>query len=230
MFSSCRKAAIAVGAVVAGFGVLRSASAAPILIENDQSAIVDGWNITAPDGVSLTITSVSSPVVDQSRIEIEKAANFTVPNQSLQIGFQPVAATDPASVIDITNETIFNDTGAPFNGFDFILQNVGSAKAYFGGDVFVNAIGSTPGSLNGAQDFLSYVGAQANGATSSWGGSAGNDLVIVAPAGAVFALDEASTAGGQAVPLPAAAWQSLIGLAGLGIFGLARQRKLRRLA
>jgi hypothetical protein len=225
MFGSCRKVAIAVGAMAAGLGILRSASASPVLIEDDQSAIVNGWNITAPAGVSLTVMAVGCT------IDIEKAANFTLPNQSLQIGFQPVAgASDPAKSIDFTNETIFNDTGSPFGEFDFILQNVGTANATFSGDIFKNAIGATPGSLDGAKDFLTYTGYQASGATASWGGTAGNDLFISVPTGAVFVFDEASLSGGNAVPIPAAAWQSLVGLAGLGLLGVGRQLKLRRLA
>jgi hypothetical protein len=214
MLRSYRKVAIAVGAMAAGFGSLRGASAAPVLIENDESAIVDGWNITAPAGVALTVTTSGNT------IDIEKAANFTGPYESLQVAFQPVAgASGPATSIDFTNETILDNTGSPFNGFSFLLLNIGGVNATFSGDIFVNAIGPTPGSLDGALDSLAYVGTQAD------------DLYISAPAGSAFTLDEVPSLGGGVVPIPAAAWQSLVGLAGLGVVGTVRRRlKLRRLA
>jgi hypothetical protein len=227
MLRSYRKVAIAVGAMAAGFGSLRGASAAPVLIENDESAIVDGWNITAPAGVALTVTTSGNT------IDIEKAANFTGPYESLQVAFQPVAgASGPATSIDFTNETILDNTGSPFNGFSFLLLNIGGVNATFSGDIFVNAIGPTPGSLDGALDSLAYVGTQADGATSSWGDTTKtDDLYISAPAGSAFTLDEVPSLGGGVVPIPAAAWQSLVGLAGLGVVGTVRRRlKLRRLA
>jgi hypothetical protein len=226
MLSSRSKVAVTVGVLAAGLGLSRSVSATAVRIENDQSAVINGWNITAPNGVSLDITTSGN------EIDIEKAANFTTPNESFQIGFQPVVgAVDPATSVDFTNETIFNGTGSAFGEFDFIIQNVGTANATFGGDIFTNAIGSAPGTLNAGKDMLTYLGNQPAGATASWGGGAGNDLEIVIPTGATFAFDEASIpGGGSVVPVPAAAWQSLVGLGGLGVFGLIRHRKMQRLA
>ena len=86
MRHGCKKAAIVVGAALASLGTLGMSSAAPTTIENDQSAVVDGWNITAPMGVSLTLTTSGNEIF------VEKAANFTAPNQGLQVAFQPVAA------------------------------------------------------------------------------------------------------------------------------------------
>jgi MYXO-CTERM domain-containing protein len=214
-------AAAAMLAGAAGFFISRSASAAPVLIENDESAVVSGWSITAPSGVSLQISVVGS------QLDIAKSAMFTSPNQSFQVGLFPVAgATNPATSIDFTSEMILNDTGAPFGEFDFILQNDGSKDAIFSGDVFLNAIGPTAGSLDTAKDFLSYLGTQANGTTSSWGGTAGNDLFISIPTGAIFTLDEASVAGsnspnsGSTLPEPAS-----LGLLGAFGLGLLRRRQ-----
>jgi len=221
MFRSYRKIAIAVGALAIGLGMSHGAFAGAVLIEQDSSAVVDGWDISTPNGVSLTVTT------NGNQIDIEKVANFNYPDQSLQIGFSPVSVNDdPATTIDITNETIFNNSGKSFGGFDFLLNNVGTTNATFGGDVFVNAIGSSAGSLNSSKDLLAYVGNQAAGATAHWGGtSASDNLLIDAPAGSVFVFDEASVpGGGSSVPLPAAAWQSLIGLATLGGLGLARRQ------
>jgi hypothetical protein len=230
MLRTYRKVAIAVGAVVASLSVLRTASAtpAPVLIENGQT--VDnvlglGWNISAPAGVSLTATN------NNGVLDLEKAVVLQ-PGETYQIGFTPtVVSSDPATVIDLTGETIDNETGSALNGFSFVLQNPSGTIATFGGDIFVNAIGSTPGSLNGAKTILTYAGYQANGDLSTWGGAPGNDLAIDVASPGFFVLDEVpSTGGGAVVPLPAAAWQSLVGLAGLGVFGVMRQIKRRRMA
>src|SRR5579863_6078117 len=125
MKSSCKKALVVAGAALASLGALRMSSATTV-IENNESAVVDGWNITAPMGVSLTVTSSGS------EITIEKAASFTVPGQGLQVAFQP-AGTGGATQIDFADETIQNNTGAAFSGFQFILMNIGSPNATFDG-------------------------------------------------------------------------------------------------
>jgi len=236
MRNGCRKSVIAVCAAVAALGVCRAASATTV-IENGQSAVVDGWNITAPGGVSLTVTSSGN------QIDIEKLANFTGVNQGLQVSFQPV--DDSASVIDFTDEQIQNNTGSAFNGFQFILMNAGSANAVFPSvsDTFSPPAGTgysySTVKLNAAGDILSYAGTQNAGSTSTWGtgtpgtpgvGNPNDNLFIDAPAGAVFSLKELSSGSGggsssSAVPLPAAAWQSLAGLAGLALYGVGRKLK-----
>jgi hypothetical protein len=89
--------------------------------------------------------------------------------------------------------------------------------------------------LNTTKDILSYTGTQAAGSTSSWGSAnPGDDLLIDAPAGAVFSVKELSSSGGggggSVVPLPSAAWQSLFGLLSLGLIGVGRQLKNRQSA
>ena len=172
MYSGCKKALVVAGAALAGLGALRT-SYATTLIEDNQSAQVDGWNITAPTGVSLTVTTSGSEIF------IEKAANFTSPNQGFQVAFQPVSgATGAASFIDFTDETIQNNTGSAFNGFQFILMNIGSPNATFAGvsDVFTPPTGTgyayTSVNLNSTSDILSYKGNQDAGTTSSWGSAA----------------------------------------------------------
>jgi hypothetical protein len=170
----------------------------------------------------------------------------------LQVSFQPVAIDPPATVIDFTDEQIQNNTGSAFNGFQFILMNAGSANALF--PSVSDAFGPPAGTgysfstvqLNAAGDILSYGGTQNAGTTSTWGtgtpgtpgvGNPDDNLFIDAPAGAAFSLKElsesgssGSTGGGSgssAVPMPAAAWQSLAGLAGLALYGIARKLKHR---
>jgi hypothetical protein len=225
MRSSCRKVVIAACAAVAGLGALRTASATATLIEDNQSAVVDGWNITAPTGVSLVVTS------GNGELFVEKAANFTKPNQGFQVAFQPVAGDQSAATsVDFTDETVQNNTGQSFSEFDFLLMNVGSVNASFPGvsNVFVPPSGTgyayTSVKLNSTGDILSYTGSQSAGTTSYWGSAAeGDNLLIDAPAGSDFSLKELSTSGGVAsVPTPTAAWQGLAGLVLIGFWRWAK--------
>jgi hypothetical protein len=221
-----------VGAALASLGALRMSSAATAtLIEQDSSEVVDGWNITTAPGVALVAIS------SNNEIYIEKAANFTVPDQGLQISFDPVAGVgSPATLIDFTDEMVQNNTGQAFSGFDFLLLNIGSANATFPGvsNVFAPPKGTgydyTSVNLNGTGDVLSYTGNQDAGTTSSWGSAAvGDNLLIDAPAGSDFTFKEQSESGGggTAVPVPAAAWQSLASLAVLGLIRVGRRAKRR---
>jgi hypothetical protein len=206
-------------------------ASAATLIESNQSAQIDGWNISAPADVSLTVTSSGNEIF------VEKAANFTTPNQGFQVGFQPISgASGAATSIDFTDETIQNNTGSAFKGFQFILLNTGGANATFPNvsNVFAPPSGTgysyTSVSLNGSSDILSYAGNQDAGTTSSWGSAAtGDNLLIDAPTGSAFSLKELSQSGGggggTAVPVPAAAWQSLAGLTALGFICLGKRVK-----
>ncbi|HEX4052867.1 MAG TPA: VPLPA-CTERM sorting domain-containing protein [Tepidisphaeraceae bacterium] len=237
MFRSCRKAVIAVGAVVAGFGVWGGASAPAAEIQNVSPVQIDGWDISWTTGVGLAINQDSSP----GQVDVEKTATFTAPNQSYQISFAPIPGYTgtTATQFVIPDETIVNNTGASFNGFSFVLMPTVAGSTTFG-SAQTFSLPTGPGysyssvSLTSGNSVLTYTGTQGNGVTSFWGNgdpsSSGDNLLIDATPGDSFALLESSSAGGHAVPLPAAAWQSLIGLAGLGIIGLARQRKVRRLA
>jgi hypothetical protein len=232
MKRSYKKAVVAVGAAMASLGVLRMTSA-QTLITGDQSAVVDGWTITGWPGVALSVTS------DSNGISIEKRANFTVANTGFPIGFSPVAGGSPATSIDIQDEQIANNTGQAFTGFDFILLNTGSVDATFASASLSNPFSPPSGytgftSADGGQELI-YAGSQASGTTSDWG-TDGSTLLIDAPAGSDFSLKELPTfgnggggGGSSPVPLPAAAWQSLVGLGALGLFGIARKTK-RRLA
>ena len=222
MRNGCRRVAIAACAALAGLGVCHMASAVT-LIQNNQSAVVDGWSITAPTGVSLTVTT------NDGQIDIEKVANFTVPNQGFLVGFNYVGGgSSPATTVDFTDELIANNTGQSFSGFDFLLMEPGATFPSVS-NVFAPPIGTgynyTSVKLDSTGQILSYTGVQDSGATSSWGSAAsGDNLLIDAASGTdFFALKELSQSGGggggsSAVPMPTAAWQSLAGLAGLAFW------------
>ena len=236
MFSGSRKALILASAVLAGVGVVKSAGAAPVS-QNTSPATIDGWTISWPTpGVGLAITQDGA---NTAQVDVEKSATFSAPNQGFQITFAPTVSTPTADVFVIPDESIVNATGKPFSGFSFILLNTGSVNATFGGSLtpgFVPPAGPgydfTSVKLVNGKTELDYTGTQGNGVTSFWGNgdpsSSGDNLVIDAPAGSSFALKELSiSGGGNVVPVPAAAWQSLIGLGAVGLFATLRGLKRR---
>jgi hypothetical protein len=240
MRSGCKKMALmAACAALAGLGALRTSSASTITIDGGTSQVVDGWNITPQAGVTLFVTAGS----DSVPIAIEKSAQFTAPNQGFLISFQPVAGQTPASVIDFDSETIQNSTGTTWSQFQFLL----GAGATF---PTVTSTFAPPSGffsqeeLNAAGDTLTYFdGSQATGTTSSWGsgivdydntgtalpGHNSPDNLIIDASGVGFDLKEIPSTsgggggGGNVVPLPNAAWQSLVGLSALALFGLGRK-------
>ncbi len=231
-----RKAAISAGAVLAGVGVLGAASAPAASIS------VDGWDISWSTGVTV---SAAQDSVNASQVDVTKMATFTAPNQGYQITFVPISGYTgtAATQFVIPTEMITNNTGASFNGFSFVLLNTTSDLATFDSvaRTFIPPAGSgynfTSVSLDPGNTILTYTGTQDNGVTSTWGNgdasSTGDNLLIDAPAGSDFSLKELSSSGsgpGPVVPLPAAAWQSLVGLGGLALIGLRRRIKQRRLA
>jgi hypothetical protein len=203
----------------------------------------DGWNITAPSDATVTILSESN---QGGQLNIEKDASFTAAGQVVPVSFQHVSSG--ASVIDVVDESIFNDSSSQFNGFQFLLTGgtFPSVSDAFGPPAGTGYSFSTV-TLNAAGDILSYTGTQNAGTTSLWGktgiadtlanaesdGNVDDNLFINAPVGADFVLKEISSSGGgsgggsSAVPMPAALWQSLVGLAGLALYGIARKLKHR---
>jgi hypothetical protein len=202
---------------------------------------IDGWNVSWSTGVSLTVTQDSG---NSGQVDVAKTATFTAPNQGYQITFAPIPGFTgtAATQFVIPTESIVNNTGSAFNGFSFVLLNTTSDLATFDsvGSTFIPPTGTgynySSVSLSPGNTVLAYTGTQGDGVTSTWGdgdaSSTGDNLLIDAPAGSDFSLKELSSSGGsgQAVPLPAADWQSLAGLGGLALIGLGRRLKRRHLA
>jgi hypothetical protein len=235
MFCGFRKVYVAAGAALFALGGLSASSAVAGTIQNTSPATIDGWTISWSTGVGLVITQDANA----NQVDVEKTATFTAPNQGLQITFSPTGGTGGATQFVIPDETIVNNTGSSFSAFSFILLNKTSTLATFDSVARTFIPPTGPGydfstvNLTSGNTILTYTGTQGNGVTSFWGNgdpsSAGDNLLIDAPAGSDFSLKELSSSG-SVVPLPAAAWQSLTGLAGLALIGLRRQIKQRRLA
>jgi hypothetical protein len=240
MFSGFKKVSVAAGAALFALGALPISSAMAVSIQNTSPATIDGWNISWGSGVGLVVTQDTNA----KQVDVEKSATFTAPNQGYQIAFAPVpGSTTTATQFVIPDETIVNNSGSSFSSFSFILINKSSTLATFDSvaRTFIPPTGSgydyTSVSLTSGNTILTYIGTQGNGVTSSWGNgdpsASGDNLLIDAPSGSDFALKELSASGSgpnPTVPLPASAWQSLTGLAGLALFGLRRQLKRSRLA
>jgi hypothetical protein len=238
MRSPSRRIVWAAGAAIVGLGLLGAPSAQAAPASNTSPVSIDGWTVSWGTGVGLTVSATNS-----SQVDIQKTANFTAPNQGYQITFSPISGFTgtAATSFVIDSESITNSTGSSFNGFSFVLLNTTSTLATFAsvGRSFTPPTGSgydyTSVSLTSGSTILSYTGTQDNGVTSVWGNgdasATGDNLLINAPAGSDFALKELSSSGSSppsAVPLPAAAWQSVAGLGGLLLFGLGRKLKQRR--
>jgi|HubBroStandDraft_1064217.scaffolds.fasta_scaffold169930_1 hypothetical protein len=217
-------------AAVAGFsavlGLMSSASKAATVVSDIGGS---GWTATF-SGLSLT----SDPTQSAGQLDVEKAATFSAANagEGLLITFTQTSAS-AKGLIDFTNESITNVTGSTWSGFDFILLNsnadasfVSSANSPFAPPagmfttVSVTTIDGNPAVVYGG-------GSQANFATSLWGIGSDGDLIIDANPlgiGTTFTFKEVPVTG-PLVPLPAAAYQGLAGLLGLGLIASAKSLK-----
>ncbi len=215
-------------ATVAGFsavlGLMSSATKAATVVSDIGGS---GWTATF-SGLSLT----ADPSQPTGQLNVEKAATFMPSNagEGLLITFTQTSAS-ATSLIDFTNESITNATNTSWSGFDFVLLNsnadasfVSSASSPFAPpdgytSVTVTTIDGNPAVV--------YTGSQANFATSLWGIGPDGDLIIDANPlglGTTFTFKEVPITG-PLVPLPAAAWQGLAGLLGLGLIASAKSLK-----
>jgi len=230
MNSILKKAAAVAFAIALGFGA-RSASAAAVIIDSGQSATVDGWLISAGNGIALSVNVLNGQLV------LEKTANFPGLESALvtfnRVGV--VGASDDAAAptsIEFENESITNSNPTQaWSDFEFLLLNTGTPKATFAGtsNVFVPPVGTgvdyTSFTLNAAKNDLVYNGYQGPETISNWGSSnPGDNLLINTNGASNFAFDEVPSAG-AVIPLPAAVWQSLVGLLGLGAVALTKKLK-----
>jgi hypothetical protein len=217
-------------ATLAGFsavlGLMSSASKAATVVSDIGGS---GWTATF-SGLSLT----ADPTQPSGQLDVEKGATFLPSNagEGLLITFTQTSAS-ATGVIDFTNESITNATGSTWSGFDFILLNsnasasfVSSANSPFAPPAGMFTTVSVT-SVDGNPTVVYGGGSQANFATSLWGIGADGDLIIDANPlgiGTTFTFKEVPVTG-PLVPLPAAAWQGLAGLLGLGLIAKAKSLK-----
>jgi len=235
MSGKIKTAAIAVFTAIIGFGV--SSSRAATVIQNGST--VGGWIITIPSGVSLVLESQTS-----SAISIEKDAAFEN-DELLPITFTqaPGFGTNGATAvptIDIVNESVLNGTNTNWTGFQYLISNVSSPSMGAGevtfapppGGIFVPPVGGgvdyTSDSFDPSGTSVTYNGTQPAGTDALWGTGTDGDLVINANPSAPgtfvqdFVFKEIPLTG-PLVPLPAGAWQSLAGLAALGLLASGKR-------
>ncbi len=140
---------------------------------------------------------------------------------------------DSSIEILLATESIKNATGTDWNSFQFALS--GAAVFDGVGDVFVPQFGTgvdySSVNLLPGHVLLNYTGSQSNGSTSFWGSSNIGDDLLIDPQltdGLVsFSLSETPTGSAPpppgVVPLPTAAWQSLLGLLALAAVHVTRR-------
>jgi hypothetical protein len=220
--------AVAICAMVA---IVASAPAATVLT---SGSTYDGWIVTIPPGISLTESSATS-----TNLDLSKTASFSTQAEGLLIVFTQDSASAAPNII-FQNETLKNNTGSGWGGFEFLLLNP-NASATFSGSPFTPATGYSLLSADSTTTSVLYAGAQADGASSQWGlGDNGGELTIATDPsgiGTTFVLKELPLTTqfvsglpvivGQpiAVPLPPALWQGLAGGTCLVLVGLFRRRQ-----
>jgi hypothetical protein len=222
MNSFLKTAATAAFAVAIGFGI-RTSHAATV-IDSGDTATVDGWQVSAGNGIGLVVRQQGSDLV------VEKTANFPTLSSAL-VTFNEVSGSAPTTIV-FEGESITNSGSQAWSGFQFLLANdsVGPSATFAGlSESFVPPIGTgvdyTGASIDGAKDTITYTGVQGAGTISNWGGTSASDKLVIDTNGDTnFAFDEIPL-GGPAVPLPAAAWQGLVGLLGLGAIASVKKIK-----
>jgi hypothetical protein len=167
---------------------------------------------------------------------IEKDATFNADDMGgLEITFTKTSSS--ADTLVINDESIINNSGVAWNGFNFVLGtgSVGGTPGF----AFTNSDGTPSSSLSDfdISPFTQFAFSDQNTVLSMSGGTINNGdvwmpgatsqegLAIVASGSTVdsFVLKEIP----NAIPLPAAAWTGLSTLVGLGLIGVAKNaRKL----
>jgi hypothetical protein len=214
----------AVSGLAASAMLFPSGARAAAVFQN--GATYDGWVVTAAPGISLVVDSDTG-----STLSLEKFATFTTPNEGLFITFTQ-ASSNAASSIDFNEESVTNATGSPWSTFQFLLaDDTGSPSFVQNSDSpFAPPAGYTSSTFG--TDTLTYIGSQANFATSFWGNGPDGELLINADPlgiGTTFSFKEIPSTGSTPppapVPLPAALWQGTAGLLGLGLVAAFKKRK-----
>jgi hypothetical protein len=218
MFKSLKVAGIS------AFAAALSLFGGAVATTHAETITSDGWKMTFPDStMGASFIGLTGVVADGSTLVIgEKDASFATV-EPLPIVFQQVSPT-AAKTIEIENEAIVNSSSTSWSGFDFVL--VGNAT--FPGSTFTPPAGYTGVTLSSTE--IDYTGVQGAGDVSLWG-LTGNPLLITpsTAGGTVFFFKEIPVSG-PLVPLPAAAWQGLTGLLGLGLLAGGKSLKAKLVA
>jgi hypothetical protein len=212
------KLAALAGFSVLGFFATTATHAATTLPEGVTSTDVDGsgWNVTPAEGVSLLDPSL----VDGTLVFQEKDAIFTA-DAPLGITFTQ-SGSSAASSVAILTESVTNNTGTSWSGFEFLLVNFADNSDSSFSKTFTAPTGYSLSSSTGTD--IIYSGSQANLGTLLFG--PGSELLIDANPlgiGTTFVFKEIPVVG-PLVPLPAAVWQGLGGLLTLGLIGLGKKK------
>jgi hypothetical protein len=194
-----------------------------------------GWSATWNSSLDPQLDLVYKGTVGDDFF-IEKDATFNSNDLGgLEITFQKTSAT--ADTLVINDESIVNNSGVAWNGFNFVLGTGSTGGTP--GFAFTNSDGSSSSTLSDfdISPFTQFAFSSQNTVLSMSGGTIGNGdvwmpgatsqegLAIVASGNSVnsFVLKEIP----NAIPLPAAAWTGLSTLVGLGLIGVAKNaRKL----
>lgn len=200
-----------------------------------------GWYASFDSNISLTVLSSSSNGIV---VSLEKFADFTSPAnngvfQPMNIVFRQVSGAAVPKIV-IEDETIVNDTGSAWSGFNFLLEGgVGSHAPTF--DATSANISTGPqfstATLVNSQRLAVTGGSLPSGsfAGNLWqpGYASGAITINADPftsggSGQTFVFKEQPVAAAAAVALPASTWTGLAGLAGVGI--LLKAKRARRSA
>lgn len=217
-----RSKALAAAAIAAGIFSAAGVAHADVVLKSGDT--MDGWKVTFPAGITLSASSTGAT----DAFTLQKGATFDS-TEGLDITFTQIDAT-ARPMITFDTEQVTNNSGTPWSGFQFLLQNTlagNSPAATFASadDTFKTITPFTTTTFSNDTVTLGG-GTLANGATATWGaGTDGGDLVINANPAATGTkvLDfKESPIAGTGIPVPAAGWTGLTGLVGLGLLSVRR--------
>jgi hypothetical protein len=185
---------------------------------------VDGWTVTFGPGISLVNDGYGQLTLE--KFAVLSPADY---KKGVLLNFTQASAT-PSATISIATETVTNESGVTWSGFQNILASPLTPGATFASDFDKSDISPFTTEVN-TPDVITYSGGSlATGKTGIWGDASANDIVIDADPttsgiGQGFTLKEIPIV--TAIPLPSAVWSGLSGLALLAVVGIAK--KARRL-
>ncbi len=203
-----------IGAFAAMLGIAAPGQAQTI----HSGDTVDGYKITFPSTIGLFVDTSNA-----DKLVLEKTAIFNSIS-GLVITFDKVSSGAPSS-IQINTENITNHTGSDWGAFIMALINTGNTTATFT-SILPGGTGFGSGVLSSDHTMVTYSGFQGAGDTSLWSGPDNLVINFADEAGSVINFKELPVG----VPLPAAAWQGLVGLLGLGALRYGKTLKAKLIA